>query len=178
MHAPNSGAEHPALDQFDTNSGSRLERLVFNNRRAVMIVCLVLTALLGVVAALKLTLNASFEKMIPSGHPYIQNYLENKAELRGLGNSLRVVVANKQGDVYDPAYLDTLRKISDELVLTPGVDRAWVKSLWTPAVRWTEVTEEGFRGGAVMPDSYNGSPQTVEQLKQNVAKKFIWSTFP
>jgi hypothetical protein len=27
-------------------------------------------------------------------------------------------------------------------VLTPGVDRAWVKSLWTPAVRWTEVTEE------------------------------------
>jgi hypothetical protein len=44
MHAPNSGAEHPALDQFDTHSGSRLERLVFNNRRAVMIVCLVLTA--------------------------------------------------------------------------------------------------------------------------------------
>ena len=42
-------------------------------------------------------------------------------------------------------------------MLTPGVDRAWVKSLWTPSVRWTEVTEEGFRGGPVMPDAYNGS---------------------
>ena len=39
-----------------------------------------------------------------------------------------------------------------------------------PAVRWTEVTEEGFRGGPVMPDTYDGSPQSVEQLKQNIAR--------
>jgi predicted RND superfamily exporter protein len=129
--------------------------------------------LLGSVAALKLTLNASFEKMIPQRHPYIQNYLENKAELRGLGNALRVVVANKSGDIYDPAYLDTLRKISDELVLTPGVDRAWVKSLWTPGVRWTEVTEEGFRGGPVMPDNYDGSAESIEQLRGNIARAGI-----
>src|SRR5262249_48031778 len=64
-------------------------------------------------------------------------------------------------------------KINDELILTPGVDRAWVKSLWTPAVRWTEVTEEGFRGGPVMPDSYNGSPESVEQLRQNIARSGI-----
>ena len=159
MHTPDTGAEHPALEHFDINSGSRLERLVFNRRRMVMIVCLVLTVLFGTLAALKLTLNASFEKMIPRGHPYIQNYLQNKADLRGLGNALRIVVENKKGDIYDPAYLDTLRKINDELVLTPGVDRAWVKSLWTPAVRWTEVTEEGFRGGPVMPDNYDGSAQ-------------------
>ena len=63
-----------------------------------------------------------------------------------------------KGDIYDPQYLDALKKINDELFLTPGVDRAWMKSLWTPAVRWTEVTEEGFRGGPVMPDNYDGSP--------------------
>ena len=32
-------------------------------------------------------------------------------------------------------------------------------------MRWTEVTEEGFRGGPVMPDDYDGSPQSVEQLQ-------------
>src|SRR5439155_23536915 len=53
------------------------------------------------------------------------------------------------------------------------VDRARVKSLWTPGVRWAEVTEEGFRGGPVMPDSYDGSPETVEQLKQNIARAGI-----
>ena len=66
-----------------------------------------------------------------------------------------------------------LKQVNDELILTPGIDRAWVKSLWTPAVRWTEVTEEGFRGGPVMPDSYNGSAQSVEQLKQNIARSGI-----
>jgi predicted RND superfamily exporter protein len=176
MHAANSQADLPApasLEQFDRNSGTRLERLVFNNRRMVIVLCVVLTALLGAVAALKLTLNASFDKMIPHSHPYIRNYLENRLELRGLGNSLRIVVENPQGDIYDPMYINTLKQISDELFLTPGVDRAWVKSLWTPAVRWTEVTEEGFRGGPVMPDNYDGSPAATEQLRANIARAGI-----
>jgi predicted RND superfamily exporter protein len=175
MHGPaDSDLPIPsALEHFDRNSGTKLEQLVFNNRRTVIVICAVLTVVLGIAAALKLTLNASFEKMIPRGHPYIQNYLENRNDLRGLGNALRIVVTNPQGEIYDAKYLDTLRQISDELVLTPGVDRAWVKSLWTPAVRWTEVTEEGFRGGPVMPDNYDGSPKATEQLRGNIARSGI-----
>ena len=161
------------LADFDPNSGSRLERLIFNNRLAVVAACAIITVVLAVVAATKLTLNASFERMIPQSQPYIKNYLEHQKDLRGLGNVLRVVVENTQGDIYDPAYLQTLKKVTDELVLTPGVDRAWVKSLWTPAVRWTEVTEEGFRGGPVMPDNYDGSPQATEQLRANIARSGI-----
>ena len=145
------------LEQFDPASGSLLERAVFNHRKAVMLACAIVTVLLGLLAATKLTLSASFEKMIPRSHPYIQNYLDNRVELRGLGNALRIVVENPKGDIYDPKYQATLRKIHDEVFLTPGVDRAWVKSLWAPGVRWTEVTEEGFRGGPVMPDNYDGS---------------------
>jgi predicted RND superfamily exporter protein len=128
---------------------------------------------LAIVAATKLTLNASFERMIPQSQPYIKNYLEHQKDLRGLGNALRVVVENTDGDIYDPAYLEVLKRVSDELVLTPGVDRAWVKSLWTPGVRWTEVTEEGFRGGPVMPDNYDGSPPATEQLRANIARSGI-----
>ena len=161
------------LADFDPNSGSPLERLIFNNRLAVVAVCAVITVVLAVLAATKLTLNASFERMIPQSQPYIKNYLENQKDLRGLGNALRVVVENTQGDIYDSGYLQTLKKVTDELVLTPGVDRAWVKSLWTPAVRWTEVTEEGFQGGPVMPDNYDGSPQANAQLRANIARSGI-----
>ena len=161
------------LADFDRNSGNALERMVFNHRLAMVIACAIITLALGFFAATRLTLNASFEKMIPQGQPYIKNYLTYQKDLRGLGNSIRVVVENDGGDIFDPRYLDALKQISDELILTPGVDRAWVKSLWTPAVRWTEVTEEGFRGGPVMPDSYNGSPQSVEQLKQNITRSGI-----
>ncbi|MBL0089938.1 MAG: MMPL family transporter [Ideonella sp.] len=161
------------LAEFDRRSGNWLERLVFNHRLWVVIACALATLVLAWSAATKLVLSASFEKMIPHSQPYIQNYLSHQKELRGLGNAIRVVVENTSGDIFDPAYLEALRQINDELFLTPGVERAWVKSLWTPAVRWTEVTEEGFRGGPVMPDSYDGSAQSVEQLKQNIARSGI-----
>ncbi len=166
-----------SLADFNPNSGTALERLIFNNRLAVVVACVVVTLVLLFGAATKLSLNASFEKMIPQGHPYIKNYLDNRNELRGLGNVLRIVVANTEGDIFDPKYQETLRKINDELFLTPGVDRAWLKSLWTPAVRWTEVTEEGFQGGPVMPDNYDGSPKATEQLKLNIARAGIVGRF-
>ena len=80
------------METFDPKSGSRLERLIFNHRPAVVAACAVITLVLGALAGFKLTLNASFERMIPRGHPYIQSYLEHQKDLRGLGNSLRVVV--------------------------------------------------------------------------------------
>jgi predicted RND superfamily exporter protein len=161
------------LADFDKKSGNLLERLVFNNRLAMVIACALATVALVYAAATKLELNASFEKMLPQSQPYIKNYLTYQKDLRGLGNAVRVVVENVDGDIFDPAYLEALKQINDELFLTPGVDRAWLKSLWTPAVRWTEVTEEGFRGGPVMPDTYDGSPKSVEQLKENIARSGI-----
>jgi predicted RND superfamily exporter protein len=161
------------LAQFDQNSGSLLERMVFNNRLALVLVCALVTLVLAYLGATRLALNASFEKMLPQSHPYIQNYLENKTALRGLGNAVRVVVENPEGDIFDPRYLEVLRQVNDELFLTPGVDRAWMKSMWTPTVRWTEATEEGFQGGPVMPDAYDGSAASVEQLKMNINRSGI-----
>ena len=89
--------------------------------------------MLGVLAAHELTLNASFEKMIPRSHPYIQNYLDNRSRTARAGQLAAHRGREPEGDIYDPKYLDALRKIHDELFLTPGVDRAWVKSLWAPA---------------------------------------------
>jgi len=154
------------LADFPAQSGNLLERVVFNHRRWVMLACLLLTLLLGFMAT-RVQVNASFEKMIPTGHPYIQNFLEHRKDLRGMGNGLRIVVENTQGDVYDARFLEAFKQVNDELFLMPGVDRAWVKSLWTPAVRWTEVTEEGFSGGPVMPDGFNGSPESLERLRVN-----------
>ena len=161
------------LAHFDQRSGNLLERIVFNHRLLVMLACAIVTLVLGYVGATRLTMSASFEKMMPQSQPYIQNYLANKAALRGLGNAVRVVVENPSGDIFDPRYLEALKQVNDELFLTPGVDRAWVKSMWTPTVRWSEVTEEGFQGGPVMPDAYDGSGRSVEQLKINIARSGI-----
>ncbi|SDS10423.1 efflux RND transporter permease subunit [Pseudomonas oryzae] len=161
------------LREFDPRTGNLLERLVFNYRPLFMLIMLLVTAVLGYMAATRLELRPSFDKMIPQSQPYIQNFLENRKSLRGLGNSVRVVVENTQGDIFDPEYLEVLKQVNDELFLAEGVDRAWMKSLWSPAVRWTEVTEEGFQGGPVMPDNYAGTPADIEQLRQNINRAGI-----
>ncbi len=154
---------------FDPRSGSPIERLFFNNRIAVIVVCALLTVFFAFQAT-RLELNASFEKTIPLEHPYVQNYLAHQAELIGLGNSVRIAVANPKGTIYDAAYLETLKKLSDELFLTPGVNRVQMKSLWTPSTRWVGVTEEGLEGGPVIPDGYDGSPDSLQQLSANIAR--------
>ena len=157
------------LASFDSNSGSRLERILFNNRKLVLFLCLLVTAILGWQST-KLKLSASFEKTIPTSHPFIVNYLDHQNELHGLGNAVRVAVENPKGSIYDAAYLETLRELSDELFLMPGVARQGMKSLWTPSTRWTGVTEDGLEGGPVIPDGYDGSPQSLRRLELNIAR--------
>jgi predicted RND superfamily exporter protein len=160
---------------FDLKSGSFAERLIFNHRFIVVTVCAFLTLFLGFHAT-RMSVNASFEKTIPRSHPYIKNYLENEKELRGLGNTLRIVVENRNGDIYDPRYLETLKKINDSVYLMQGVDRSWMKSLWMPIVRWTEVTEDGYSGGPVMPADFDGSTGSVSTLRRNVDRAGISGT--
>ena len=169
-------------EKFDIKSGSLVERLIFNKRWLILVVCALLTAFFGYQAT-GISVNASFEKMMPQSHPFIRNYLENSKSLRGLGNSVRVVVENKTGDIYDPVYLKALRDINDKIYLMPGVDRSFMKSLWMPVVRWTEVTAEGFSGGPVMPDDLASNlkasekqvseEKNIRQLKRNVASARI-----
>ncbi|MGF6780744.1 efflux RND transporter permease subunit [Paraburkholderia sp. GAS334] len=159
-------------EDFESTSGSRLERLIFNNRLWIVVVCAILTVLLGFQAT-KSNVSASYERMMPQSSPFIRNYIENMSSLRSLGNSLRIVVENRKGSIYDPKYLNVLRKINDKVYVIPGVDRPFVKSLWMPVVRWTEVTESGFQGGSVMPDDYNGSAGSLERLRLNVGRAGI-----
>ncbi len=146
-----------------------LERVLFGYRLPVALAFLLLTLLLGW-QALQIRPDASFVKMIPASHPYVANYLEHRDDLAGLGNSIRVVVAVKEGDILQAAFQQRLKEITDELFFLPGVDRSALKSIWTPNVRWTEVTEEGFVGGPVIPEDYDGSPASLEQLRINILR--------
>ncbi|WP_278929962.1 efflux RND transporter permease subunit [Pseudomonas qingdaonensis] len=155
--------------QHNQDKASLLERLIFNNRPAVIGIC-VLVSLFLFWQAMLIRPSTSFEKMIPLEHPFIQNMIEHRNDLANLGNTVRISVEAKDGAIFSKAYMETLRQIHDEVFYIPGVDRSALKSLWSPSVRWTEVTEEGFAGGEVIPQTYDGSPDSLEQLRNNVLK--------
>lgn len=146
-----------------------LERLIFNNRPAVIVICLLVSIFLFWQAT-QVRPSTSFEKMIPLHHPFIQKMMEHRNDLANLGNTVRISVEAKDGDIFSKDYMETLRQIHDEVFYIPGVDRSGLKSLWSPSVRWTEVTEEGFAGGEVIPQTYDGSPDSLEELRNNVLK--------
>jgi len=161
---------------FDRNSGIWLERFIFNHRLPILVICLLATVF-WVWQAAKLPVNASFEKMIPQSHPYIQNYFQNKDALRGMGNSVRVVVENTGGSIFDKDFLEVLQKANDTLFLMPGVDRSSLRSLWPSSLRWTEVTEAGYRGGPVMPDPFDWSAEAMGALRNNILQAGIVGNF-
>ena len=166
------GARDDAAGQqgpFDPGSGSALERALFNHRRLITLLCLLLT-LISCWQLRQLRLNASFENSIPTHHPYIRNFLENRSSLGEAGNALRIAVENPQGSIYEGAYLATLQKISDEVFLFPGVYRQFMKSLWTPNTRWTAVTEQGLDNGPVIASGFDFTPGAIAQLRLNVGR--------
>jgi hypothetical protein len=154
-------------------SPTKLERLIegfaFNHRPLMMSIILIAIAVLTF-NAFKVQPEASFTKMIPGDHEFVNNFLDYRKELSDLGNVVRIVVETKEGDIFTPEFQETLKQVTDEVFYVPGVSRDGLKSLWTPNVRWQEVTEEGFVGGAVIPDGYDGSPAMVERIKANVFK--------
>jgi len=146
-----------------------IEKFMFANRKLILFILTIIFAFLAT-EAIQVKPEASFSKMVPGDHEFINNYKAYQSELADLGNVIRVIVETEEGDIFTQEFQQTLRQVTDDVFFIPGVNRNALKSLWTPSVRWQEVTEEGFVGGAVVPDGYDGSDDMLEQLKTNVFK--------
>lgn len=167
----NLGTPAPGLEGAETSpaQGSALERFIFGHRLLIVAACALITLLLALSAS-RLTFNASFDDMIPRSHPYIQNYKAHRQDLQGYGDTLRIVVEARKGTIFTPQYFEALKQINDEVFLLPGLNRPYMKSLWTPATRWLAVTEVGLEGGTVIPDDFNGSPESLTQVRANIER--------
>jgi len=146
-----------------------LERIIFSSRPLLLIIFLLATLFFAYQAA-GLRPDASFEKMIPMEHPYIRSFMKHLSDLGAAGTSIQVAVEHTSGDIFDAEYLDILQKVNDEVFYLQGVDRNRMRSLWTPNVRWTEVTEHGFEGDKVIDSDYDGSERAMAQLRQNILR--------
>lgn len=153
---------------MSTKNSSILEESIFKKRPILLLAFALLTAFFAFEAS-KVKLSTEFEKMVPLQHEFIQNLLKHKDEL-SLGNDIRIVVEAKQGDIFNDEFLQALRLVTDEIFYFDGVDKAKIQSLWTPNVRWMEVTEDGFRGGEIIPPTYDGSVDSLEQVQANVLR--------
>ena len=145
-----------------------VEQWLFRHRVRFLVFFLVLTALfLGFATQTKV--DARFEKQLPLGHEYIQKFREFESEF---GGANRVVLAMivEEGEIFNEDYFNKLDSLTKDVYAMPGVDQASVTSLFTPNVRFTEVVEDGFTGGNVVPSDFANTLQDLAKVKENVLK--------
>ena len=150
---------------------SNLENLVFNRRRWVIWIFVVVTVFMAY-SATKLGIDASFSKNLPLKHEYMQTFIKHGEEFGG-ANRILIALMAKEGDIFTPEFFETLESATDEVFFIPGVDRTRVSSLFTPNVRFTEVVEDGIAGGNVVPDDFQPTPEGLEQVRKNILKAGI-----
>ena len=145
-----------------------VSNLVFGNRKALLVVFAILTVLFAASAS-RLTVDAGFNKMVPLEHPYMKVYRDYEKVFGG-ANRIAVAIVQKDGDIFNKEYMAKLKALTDDVFLLNGVDRPSVKSLFTPNTRFIEVIEEGFSGGNVIPATFQGTDQDLQQVRANVQK--------
>jgi predicted RND superfamily exporter protein len=143
--------------------------LLMARRRALMALFVAITVGLGA-SALQTRLDPGFNKLIPLRHEYLVNFLEYSKVFTGANRFLVSVRWKGEGDIYNPVFLDTLRKVTDDVFFTSGVSRSSVTSLFTPNVQYVEVTEDGFFGDVVVPPRFAGTLEDLEQVRSNTAR--------
>ncbi|MDZ3991999.1 hypothetical protein PspTeo4_13904 [Pseudomonas sp. Teo4] len=141
---------------------------LMNGRKGLLLLFVLLTLGLGY-SATHTQLDPGFNKQIPVRHAYMVNFLRFSQYFTGANRFLVSVRWKGEGDLYNPEFLDTLRKVTDDVFFISGVNRASVTSLFTANVRYIEITEEGFYGDVVVPPRFSGSAEDLAQVRSNAA---------
>jgi predicted RND superfamily exporter protein len=144
------------------------EKFIFNNRIILIILFCLITIFMGYSAS-RLKIDAGFTKLVPMEHEFMKTYVQHQKEFGG-ANKVLVALAPKSGDIFTAEFFTAIQKVTDEIFFLPGVDRSRVTSIFTPNARFTEVTEEGFAGGALVPADFAPNPESLEKVRTNLLK--------
>jgi predicted RND superfamily exporter protein len=147
------------------------ESHLFRNRKWVIISFIFITFFLGYQAS-QLKMDAAFSKNIPLNHSYMQTYTKHQKDFGG-ANSIMVAVEDTSGNIFNPVFFDALKNVHDQLFFIPGVERSQVKSLFSPSTRFTEVVEDGFAGGPVIPADFSNDDYGLKIVRDNIEKAGI-----
>lgn len=156
---------------------AQIARWLVNNNKRIILIFLVITLVL-LPFALSVRLDPGYVKSVPQKHPYMQTFREYHTAFGG-GNGIVVALRKKSVDggeaIQDPEFLRILSDVTDDVFFLPGVNRPSVRSLFTPNVNFVAVTEDGFRGGNIVPSRLRANPEKMapsdlRQVRENLLK--------
>ncbi|MGK2915210.1 MAG: efflux RND transporter permease subunit [Porticoccaceae bacterium] len=146
----------------------RIVKLMFSYRPIILLGFVAFTLFMGI-NALKLRVDAGFEKLMPLGHDYIKTLVKYQDDF-GSGNQIIVALMQKQGTIFNPEFFKVMQSATDEIFFLPGIARSTVTSIFTPNVIYIEVIEDGFSGGNVIPAEFRPTEEWMPIVRNNIIK--------
>lgn len=143
--------------------------VLLNHRRWWLGLFMLVTVALGY-SATQVRLDPGFNKQIPVRHEYMLSFLDFSRVFTGANRLLVNVHWKGEGDIYNPEFLRVLQQVTDDVFFISGVSRPSVTSLFTPNVRYVEITEEGYVGDLVVPPQYAGTDEDLQKVRSNAAR--------
>ncbi len=116
-----------------------------------------------------LKIETGFKKQLPLKHEYMQTFLKYEQEFGG-ANRILVALVARDGNMFTEDFFKKFEAISNRVFFIPGVDRASVRSIFTPNVRFVEIVEDGFAGGNVIPSNFKPTPEMFQRVRSNIVK--------
>ena len=145
---------------------ARLAEWQIRHRVPLLGLFVVITLVLGYHASF-LKMEPGFDKSIPAHHEYVEIY--NKyGPVFGGANAVIVALIQKQGDIFNIDFFNRLDHATQDLLLTTGVDRSSVMSLFTPQVNFVAVNEEGFVGYRIVKPDFSLTLEDIAEVERNL----------
>ncbi|NND45233.1 MAG: RND family transporter, partial [Xanthomonadales bacterium] len=141
---------------------------LINTRYAIIALFVAITVAMGLSMS-QLRIETGFKKQLPLKHEYMQTFLQYEEEFGG-ANRILVALVDRDGNMFTPEFFEAFEEISNQVFFIPGVDRASVRSIFTPNVRFVEIVEDGFAGGNVIPSNFSPTPEMFERVRSNIVK--------
>lgn len=150
---------------------TRYAQWLLRNRIWVIAVSLLITAALGALGAgLKVVIDPA--QLAPQGHPYIKS-TNRIDDLFGSKYLMLIGITPKKGDIFQPAVLDRVTRITRKLETTPGVVRSTLISLAATQAKAIKGTDEGFEARPLLKPG-ELSADDLAALKQAIAANPVY----
>lgn len=152
-----------------------LGQYLLQYRYWIISVTALLTVLFVVALGRQLSVKVLLEEMVPPAHPFVKLHMEYESQYGGTSTVIVSLVV-KDGDIFNAATLQKIKRINDEILFNASVRRALVSSI---AQRKSKVAK-GHAGGtvdvsALMWPEIDITPEGIQRLKQNIYTNELYS---
>jgi predicted RND superfamily exporter protein len=136
------------------------------HRKAVLGLLILITAVMGFFAA-RVEIKTVFADLLPQNHPFVQ--VNNRfKQAYGGSNMVSIMVEVEKGDIFAPAVLAKIKKVTDAVSRTPGADPFQVTSIASKKLKEITSSTEGIKTSPLMWPDLPRNEEEISQLKKAI----------